>query len=164
MAQSITHTPPTSTRSRGFTLVELLVLMVVMTMLIAMSGTALMKYLPRADLKYATGTIVSILQDARMEAIKHGPVAVIFNADGCTLYVDSGDGNWNTVEDNVATKRFSFSEIKRGGVSFSELPEKKVFVFGRRGRINPPSRTIKVKSRATELQIKVLTSGVVKVI
>lgn len=112
MAQSITHTPPTSTRSRGFTLVELLVLLVVMTMLIAMSGTALMKYLPRADLKYAARTIASLCQHARMEAIKrNAKVEVRFSGNTCTV---------NLAEDGTLLRLFSLSEIKRGGISFGK--------------------------------------------
>ena len=144
MAQSITHTPPTSTRNRGFTLVELLVLLTLLAILVGFSSTAMMKYLPRADLKYAARTIASICQHARMEAIKrNAPVEVRFNSadQSCTMLVDNGA---------VIAKRFSFSEIKRGGINFghgtatrnpkntaniaSNLPPGNIFSFNGRGR------------------------------
>ncbi|GAB1408924.1 hypothetical protein MASR1M90_00780 [Desulfovibrionales bacterium] len=109
-------TPLNSLKSRdqhrGFTLVEMLVLMIVTAILIAMSGTALMKYLPQADLKFAARTITSICQHARMEAIKRNvAVEVRFSSTDQSCIMSTNNGT-------VIMQRFSLSEIKRGGINF----------------------------------------------
>lgn len=154
-------------RSAGLTLVEILVILSILGMLAAISGNALMKYLPRADLKYAARTITSLCQHARMEAIKrNAPVALIFNqADqSCTMYIDSGDGDWSTLADNVATRRFALSDVKRGGVSFASLPivAERILIFSPRGRIPVPDRTIVIESSNLRMEIKIHTSGSVR--
>lgn len=59
-----------SANPKGFTLVEMIVLLAVITILGLISGTALMKWVPQANLKRAARTIVSMAQDAKIEAIK----------------------------------------------------------------------------------------------
>lgn len=149
----ISPKPLFSKQSSGLTLVEILVILSILAILAGISGTALMKYLPRADLKYAARTIASLCQHARMEAIKrNAPVALVFSDtdQSCTLYIDSGDGDWSTLADNVAARHFALSEIKRGGISFgtgsaikkpnnnsenisSFFPQNERFVFNARG-------------------------------
>ncbi|MDY0275327.1 MAG: GspH/FimT family pseudopilin [Desulfomicrobium sp.] len=161
----ISPKPLFSKQSSGLTLVEILVILSILAILAGISGTALMKYLPRADLKYAARTIASLCQHARMEAIKrNAPVALVFSDtdQSCTLYIDSGDGDWSTLADNVAARHFALSEIKRGGVSFSSLPANKNFVFNTRGRLNPPSRTIELSAGSLGMKITVLNSGSVR--
>lgn len=60
----------TPLKSQGFSLVELLILLAIIAILAGLSGTALMKWIPQANLKRAARTIVSMCQEARVEAIK----------------------------------------------------------------------------------------------
>ena len=64
------QTSTTPTNSKGFSLVEMLVLLAIIAILAGLSGLALMKWVPQANLKRATRTIVSMCQDAKMQAIK----------------------------------------------------------------------------------------------
>ena len=57
-------------RNDGFSLIEILVIVVVLAILAGLSGTALMKWIAEANIKRAARTIVSMCQDARVEAIK----------------------------------------------------------------------------------------------
>lgn len=169
---------PRHSAHSGFTIVEILTVLAILALLVGMSTAALSSYLPQADLKRASRTIVGICQKARNEAIKrNSSVAVVFDnaTQSCTLYVESGDGNWGTVADNVALNRFSLSEIHRGGVAFgfgpatktiggvavagkSPFPTNARFVFTGSGRVNT-SGTTYVTNSDRSLAVTVRNSG-----
>jgi Tfp pilus assembly protein FimT len=107
--------------SRGFSLVEALVILAIIGILMGLSAMALSNYLPYSNLKRAARTIVSMMQTARMEAIKRNTrVAIVFNnaTQGCTIYTSPGpDNNWNTENDNEPYRSFTLTNL-RGGISF----------------------------------------------
>lgn len=80
--------------SLGFSLVELLVLVAIIAILAGLSGMALMKWIPQANLKRAARTIVSMCQDARIEAIKRNQRVSLNCTDGeensCIVRLDDG--------------------------------------------------------------------------
>lgn len=93
-------------KSQGFSLVELLVLLAIIAILAGLSGTALIKWIPQANLKRAARTIVSMCQDARIEAIKQNQAVSI----NCT----KGE-NFCVVKLGTSTLRqFNLSTLQSG--------------------------------------------------
>lgn len=157
-----------SSRPRGFTLVEIVVVLAIIGILMGLSAMALSTYLPYSNLKRATRTIISLCQLARMEAIKRNTnVAVVFNAAGrtCSVYTEDGpDNNWATEGDNEMFRRFSLDELQ-GGIDFghgvatktvsgatfsnstSDLPPGSRFVFTPRGGISGSLGTVYLQDR-----------------
>jgi prepilin-type N-terminal cleavage/methylation domain-containing protein len=67
----------------GFSLIEILVILAILGILAGLSGTALMKWIAEANIKRAARTIVSMCQDARVEAIKRNERMTV-NCDDAT--------------------------------------------------------------------------------
>ena len=61
---------PEGGRNEGFSLIEILIILAVIAILAGLAGTNLMRWIAEANLKRAARTIVSMCQDARVEAIK----------------------------------------------------------------------------------------------
>ena len=68
-ANTITRKPEGG-RNEGFSLIEILIILAVIAILAGLAGTNLMRWIAEANLKRAARTIVSMCQDARVEAIK----------------------------------------------------------------------------------------------
>lgn len=72
--------------SRGFTLVELVITMVVLAILMVMAGPALADFMQRYRLKGAADDVATILASARAEALaRNRDVSVVF---------ENGDSGW----------------------------------------------------------------------
>lgn len=86
----------------GFTLIEVILVIVIIGLLLVASYPALMKWKPGMDLKSDVKDIVSAFQSGRLVAVKRNTCATIaFNPDstayptknwGYTLFVDNGGG------------------------------------------------------------------------
>ena len=61
---------PSKTGITGFTLVECLVVLGILSVVSALSYTTLTRLIPAAHLRYATRSLVSLCRHARLEAIK----------------------------------------------------------------------------------------------
>jgi len=70
-------------RNRGFSLVEVLVVVAILAILAGFTGTALMKWIPHSNLTRAARTVVSMAQFAKEEAIKRNQ-SVNFNCNSTT--------------------------------------------------------------------------------
>ena len=137
----------TSCKSKGFALTEILLVLAILAILGGISGAALMKWLPQANLKRAARTIVSMAQDARVEAIKRNErISINCTADSCTV---------RRVTDNSQLRLFNLSSLK-GGV---QLQNSFATEFNSRGRAQP-SGSITVKNSANKsLTVTVRSSG-----
>ncbi len=99
-------------KERGFTLIEVVVVISVIGILLAIVGSQLLKSLPDMRLKSAARELYSTMQTARMNAIKDNTTWGIFFDTTHNRYLlcsDSGaDGLWSTTADNkiVATVNF----------------------------------------------------------
>ena len=136
------------TRSQGFSLVELLILVAIIAILVGMSGVALMKWIPQANLKRAARTIVSMCQDARIEAIKRNQQVSINcseNDKSCIVRLDDG----------TIFRQFNLSTLQSG----IRLTGSHVTSFTSRGRAMNPG-PIPIKNNADKtLTITIRTSG-----
>ncbi|MGD2138112.1 MAG: GspH/FimT family pseudopilin [Gammaproteobacteria bacterium] len=82
-------------RNKGFTLVELLITIVVLTILLALSVPAMQEFIKNNRIATQTNRLILAVQVARSEAVKRGTGAVVCAAntsmDGC-----SADTDWTT--------------------------------------------------------------------
>lgn len=139
----------TPSKSQGFSLVELLVILAIIAILGGMSGLALMKWIPQANLKRAARTIVSMCQEARVEAIKRNQATRIeCSAGSNSCLVRLADGS-------ATLRRFNLAEL-RGAVTITEEHSTN---FNSRGRAASPG-SIKIKNNADKsLTVTVRSSG-----
>ena len=138
----------TPSKSQGFSLVELLILLAIIAILAGMSGVALMKWIPQANLKRAARTIVSMCQDARIEAIKRNQQVGI----NCT---QADNSCIVRLADGTVFRQFNLSTLQSG----VQLTGTHVTSFTSRGRaLNPGSIPIKNNADKT-LTITIRTSG-----
>ena len=139
---------------KGFSLVEVLVIVAIIGILAGMTGTALMKWLPQANLKRAARTIVSMCHDARVEAIKRNErMNVICNnaTDTCVVQF---------VANGTVNRQFNLSNLGSG----VKLTDTLDVTFTGRGRVDTtdpnadPNATITNNADRT-LTVTVRTSG-----
>ena len=103
-----------STRiERGFTLIELMMVLVIIAVLLGVAGPAFQESLRRSRLQSSLNDTVSMLSFARSEAVsRNGPVAACASTDGAScsgsawesgwlVFVDDGDGAGATARDGV---------------------------------------------------------------
>ncbi|MDO9583638.1 MAG: hypothetical protein Q7J24_11090, partial [Desulfomicrobium sp.] len=114
------------------------------------SGTALMKWLPEANLKRAARTIVSMCQDARVEAIKRNDqMSVNCNSTANTCVIQFTNGTTH--------RQFDLSTLQSG----VRLTDSFSATFTGRGRaidINGANIPI-TNNAASTLSVTVRTSG-----
>lgn len=85
-------------RQEGFTLVEVIVVLIIISIMAAISTTSFVQWMPGMHLKSAAREVVGILQEARLEAVKRNTcVGVEFNPVGegniggsYRMFVDDG--------------------------------------------------------------------------
>jgi type IV fimbrial biogenesis protein FimT len=133
----------------GVTLIELLVILSILAILTGLSATALFSWLPRANLSRASRTIVSMAQDAKVEAIKRNE-QMQFNcnstANVCEVRI-SGSGS--------VLKRFDLGTLGSRIVLTSSLNTN----FNSRGRATSAG-TISMQNNAGDTRsVVVRTSG-----
>lgn len=144
--QDFTHT----LKPKGFSLVEMLVILAVIAILAVISGTALMKWIPQANLKRGARTIVSMAQFARIEAIKRNE-DVSLNCTGNTCVV-------TLLSDNTQLRKFDLSTLQSG----VQLTNSLSALFTNRGRLayGAPGESVTIKNNVEKtLTIEVQPSG-----
>ena len=103
---------------RGYSLAELMITMGIIAVLITIGYPSLMTALPNMRLKSAARELYSVLQNARMNAVKTNSTwAVVFDTANGAYYLcsDSGaDGVWSTWSDNSIEKAVPLSGYGSG--------------------------------------------------
>ena len=99
--------------SKGFTLIELIIAMVIMGIIAAIGVPNFLSYMANYNLKAAANELYSSMQFARINAVKQNKEwAVVFDTANGIYYVcsDNGDGDWTTVGNNVIEKTTTLSD------------------------------------------------------
>lgn len=99
-------------RDSGFTLIELMIAVGMISILIAIAIPNAMKWLPDYRLKAAARDLYSNMQKAKVEAVKsNSDWAIVFDLANNQYFVCSdkgGDGSWSGTADNTITKTCFF--------------------------------------------------------
>lgn len=132
-------------------MIEVLVVVAIIGILAGISGTALMKWLPEANLKRAARTIVSMCQYARVEAIKRNERMNVICNSATNICMVQFDTN------GTVHRQFDLSNLGSG----VRLTDTFDVTFTGRGRVAIPpgdSATI-INNAARTLTVTVRTSG-----
>ena len=104
-------------RTDGFTLIELIVGITILTILICIAAPMYARWLPGHKLRNASKELYSSLQLAKMTAIRNnGECGVVFNTAAGTYQVAHGgnDGVFSTAADNVVVKTINLANYESG--------------------------------------------------
>jgi type II secretion system protein H len=106
------------TGQKGFTLVEVMIVVAIIGILTAIATPALLAWLPNVRLKAAARDLYSKMQRTRMEAIRtNGTRAIVFDPPTNSYLVCSSSGadtNWSTIADNTVTETVDLSTYNSG--------------------------------------------------
>ena len=82
-------------KSRGFTLIEALIVIFLISIVSTIAAPGIMKWRSSAKLRGATENLKGNLQLAKLKAIQeNGSVSVLFNENGYQIFMDN-DKNWD---------------------------------------------------------------------
>lgn len=105
-----------SIKAEGFTMVEVVIVMAVVTCLGVVAMPVVASYYGNCALKIAMYDICQVIKEAKALSLSSDqPCAIAFNAGNSTVALVSGrgeDGRWNTPDDHVLR---SFSLAGKGG-------------------------------------------------
>jgi prepilin-type N-terminal cleavage/methylation domain-containing protein len=102
----------------GFTLLELLIVLSIIGILAAISGTLYSKIYQDCCVRAVMTDIVNMVREVKMNALDSNYYAIAFDTAGGTMTMISGkgaDGRWNTADDDVVR---SLRLGDKGGVAF----------------------------------------------
>jgi type IV fimbrial biogenesis protein FimT len=130
-----------SPRDKGFTLVELLVTLTILTILMLIGVPAMQGFLQSRQATAQADTVASSLKFARSEAIKHGQRVVMCrttSADSVTPACDNTSADW-------ASGWLVFVDANNDGAfSTNELLLQVQQAFTSKGRVDGHNRTQKI--------------------
>lgn len=115
-------------RRRGFSLVEMLIVLTVLGIMAAVAVPTFLKDDPAADVRHAADRLANVLRQARFRAVSlKRPVHVEFEPGGAggfyTAYADhDGDGDVHGTAPEVEATRITFPD-RTGGLPGLALPE-----------------------------------------
>ncbi len=99
-------------------MIEILVVMAIIAILLGWGAVHMVTHLSDYRLKAAARDLVSIVQKARMTAVRNNAdTAIVFRpSDGISyaLCTENGDGDWSTMEDNICPAEIDFATYNSG--------------------------------------------------
>ena len=91
MPKAKCHSLRSNSHSKGFTLVEVMIVIAIIGILVSVAATSIMLSLPQRRLKEAVRDMISTMQDAKVNAIKDNTDwRIVFNAGAGTYQIISG--------------------------------------------------------------------------
>ncbi len=94
-----THFQIKHCKSPGFTLVEVLITLVIITIMAAIAAPAMMTMAPNMALKSAAQDLFSTIQEAKIRAIKENQnITIRFDTAGFYYFDDDNDGVWDDAD------------------------------------------------------------------
>jgi type IV fimbrial biogenesis protein FimT len=99
-------------QSKGFTIVEFLVVIAIIAIIGALTGMYLLKYGPMYELNSQARILYSEIQNAKISAIRSKePWGFVFNeaSNTYTIYSSSGDGDFSTIGNNITYKTINLN-------------------------------------------------------
>lgn len=158
-----------SSNDSGFSLIEAMVVVVMITLMAAWGFPKVMDIMPRYRLKEAARNVYQNVQLAKMTAIKEGsPCVVVFAPTGYSIFLDINRDFTNNGNDKLI-KQVNWSEFQDVSMSSCNLPSSMI-AFTPDGRaINNTGGlgmgTIKLQSNsgAGSLDIVISSAGNVRV-
>lgn len=109
---------PTFKNNHGFSLVEVIIVLVIIGVLSAIAYPGVSKWIPSYRLKEASRDLFTNMQKAKIEAVKENKDwAIYFDVANDRYYVcsDAGaDDDWTAIADNTVEMTINFSQYKNG--------------------------------------------------
>jgi|Deesub1362B_J571_1020462.scaffolds.fasta_scaffold25967_1 prepilin-type N-terminal cleavage/methylation domain-containing protein len=102
-------------QSKGFTIVEFLVVIAIIAIIGALTGMYLLKYGPMYELKSQARILYSEIQNAKISAIRSQEQwGFVFNeaSNSYTIYSASGDNDFSTTGNNILYKTINLNVSK----------------------------------------------------
>lgn len=101
---------------RGFTLIEVIVVMVTMTIMAGFAVPQILAFLPNIRLKSAAMDLYTNMQSVRLEAVKSNhDWAIVFTPATNKYYLCSAPGtSWNTLADTTVERTVDLADYKSG--------------------------------------------------
>jgi type IV fimbrial biogenesis protein FimT len=103
---------------RGFTLPEVIIVIVIIAVLATIAIPGILHWLPNIRLKAAARDLYANMQEAKIQAIKRNQDwAIYFDTANNRYYICSDDGaddDWATLADNTIAKTVNLADYKSG--------------------------------------------------
>lgn len=172
----------TSTRQRGFTLIEVITVLCIAGILSAMATPFFIKILPNSRLRAAAMDLHGNMQKMRIQAIRtHRSTAVIFDDSNCSYlicydYDETAQSCSGVKQQTVLSDYKSGVTLGKGGANLSDgvdgsIPsdyveftdfDGKTIVFDRTGLCNAGEVYLENKYQDTAYAITSLSSGIIR--
>lgn len=160
----------------GFTLPEVLIVIVIISVLAAVGFSAILQWLPNMRLKTATRELYTNMQKTKIQAIKQNrDRAIVFSTtnNSYSICADSGgDDKWSTLADNTIIETVNLADYKSGvtyGFGHATPPSgtvtyfNDVVVFNPRGTGNAGYVYLDHEENKDTLRVGSLTSGAIRI-
>ncbi|MBI5805612.1 GspH/FimT family pseudopilin [candidate division TA06 bacterium] len=148
-------------KEKGFTLIELMVVVVIIGIVAGFSIPSFIRTIPTARLKDSADDLRGKLMIARIKAIGEGvPYIAVFTENGTSFNIVKDINSSETVDGGDITTTISFAT----GITSDEVPDANVdgdavIIFSPRGEATVPGGVRLTNTRNEKVTVDVVTSG-----
>lgn len=182
------RTPYNNKQRAGFTLVEVIIVMALITILASVAFPMILDWLPNMRLKSAARDLYANMQETKIQAIKQNQEwAIVFDPGSNNYHICSDPGpvvppnppNWSSLSDNAIERTVDLTDYKSGityghgdattpiGANFGGANNNNVsydtdvLVFNPRGTGNEGYVYLAHEENSDSMAVGTLTSGVI---